>query len=167
MKCGVKRRRCIAIRLRHGLLLLKTPIKRKALSRRVVVFCSFFPAGSERTGSPHLTFTLIKKLRPGPCRWLLANSGNVDGFYASGARISSLIGGTLLKLLRLVLRPASCVSANPGEQTDVPESADWYNSSQHHRLGFKRAADARTRMLTFTEVRYKGTKTVAAHTRLR
>lgn len=35
MKCGVKRRRCIAIRLRHGLLSLKTPIKRKALSRRV------------------------------------------------------------------------------------------------------------------------------------
>ena len=28
-------RRCIAIRLRHGLLSLKTPIKRKALSRRV------------------------------------------------------------------------------------------------------------------------------------
>ncbi|MGU0044224.1 hypothetical protein ACVXHA_25610 [Escherichia coli] len=35
----------------------------------------------------------------------------------------------MLKLLRLVLRLASCVSANLGEQTDVPESADWYNSS--------------------------------------
>ncbi len=34
--------------------------------------------------------------------------------YASGARYLSLIGGTLLKLLRLVLRLASCVSANLG-----------------------------------------------------
>ena len=47
-----------------------------------------------------------------------------------------------------------------GEQTDVPESADWYNSSYIIASGLQRAADPH-RMRTFTEVRYKGTKTVA------
>ncbi|UMX88706.1 molybdopterin-dependent oxidoreductase [Klebsiella pneumoniae] len=48
-----------------------------------------------------------------------------------------------------------------GEQTDVPESADWYNSSYIIARGSNvpqtRTPDAHF----FTEVRYKGTKTVA------
>ncbi|OQV64754.1 hypothetical protein AK51_26360 [Serratia nematodiphila DZ0503SBS1] len=48
-----------------------------------------------------------------------------------------------------------------GEQTDVPESADWYNSSYIIAWGSNvpqtRTPDAHF----FTEVRYKGTKTVA------
>ncbi len=48
-----------------------------------------------------------------------------------------------------------------GEQTDVPESADWYNSSFIIAWGSNvpqtRTPDAHF----FTEVRYKGTKTVA------
>ncbi|MGV8690938.1 molybdopterin-dependent oxidoreductase, partial [Pseudomonas aeruginosa] len=48
-----------------------------------------------------------------------------------------------------------------GEQTDVPESADWYNSSYIIAWGSNvpqtRTPDAHF----FTEVRYKGTKTVS------
>lgn len=48
-----------------------------------------------------------------------------------------------------------------GEQTDVPESADWYNSSYIIASGSNvpqtRTPDAHF----FTEVRYKGTKTIA------
>lgn len=48
-----------------------------------------------------------------------------------------------------------------GEQTDVPESADWYNSSYIIARGSNvpqtRTPDAHF----FTEVRYKGTKTIA------
>ena len=47
-----------------------------------------------------------------------------------------------------------------GEQTDVPESADWYNSSYIIAWG-SNVPQTCTRMRTFTEVRYKGTKTVA------
>ncbi len=48
--------------------------------------------------------------------------------YASGARYLSLIGGTCLSFYDWYcdLPPASPMT---GEQTDVPESADWYNSS--------------------------------------
>jgi nitrate reductase alpha subunit len=81
--------------------------------------------------------------------------------YASGARYLSLIGGTCLSFYDWYcdLPPAS--PQTWGEQTDVPESADWYNSSYIIAWGSNvpqtRTPDAHF----FTEVRYKGTKTVA------
>jgi nitrate reductase alpha subunit len=67
----------------------------------------------------------------------------------------------LHELLRLVLRPAAASPQIWGEQTDVPESADWYNSTYIIAWGSNvpqtRTPDAHF----FTEVRYKGTKTVA------
>ncbi|WP_034947911.1 nitrate reductase subunit alpha [Erwinia oleae] len=81
--------------------------------------------------------------------------------YASGARYLSLIGGTCLSFYDWYcdLPPASPMTW--GEQTDVPESADWYNSSYIMAWGSNvpqtRTPDAHF----FTEVRYKGTKTVA------
>ncbi len=81
--------------------------------------------------------------------------------YASGARYMSLIGGTCLSFYDWYcdLPPAS--PQTWGEQTDVPESADWYNSSYILAWGSNvpqtRTPDAHF----FTEVRYKGTKTVA------
>ncbi|RWR01623.1 nitrate reductase [[Pantoea] beijingensis] len=81
--------------------------------------------------------------------------------YASGARYLSLIGGTCLSFYDWYcdLPPASPMTW--GEQTDVPESADWYNSSYIIAWGSNvpqtRTPDAHF----FTEVRYKGTKTVA------
>ncbi|HDG1720735.1 nitrate reductase subunit alpha [Kluyvera ascorbata] len=81
--------------------------------------------------------------------------------YAAGTRYLSLIGGTCLSFYDWYcdLPPASPMTW--GEQTDVPESADWYNSSYIIAWGSNvpqtRTPDAHF----FTEVRYKGTKTVA------
>ena len=81
--------------------------------------------------------------------------------YAAGSRYLSLIGGVCLSFYDWYcdLPPASPMVW--GEQTDVPESADWYNSSYIIAWGSNvpqtRTPDAHF----FTEVRYKGTKTVA------
>lgn len=81
--------------------------------------------------------------------------------YAAGARYLSLIGGACLSFYDWYcdLPPASPMTW--GEQTDVPESADWYNASYLIAWGSNvpqtRTPDAHF----FTEVRYKGTKTVA------
>lgn len=81
--------------------------------------------------------------------------------YAAGSRYLSLIGGVCLSFYDWYcdLPPASPMIW--GEQTDVPESADWYNSDYIIAWGSNvpqtRTPDAHF----FTEVRYKGTKTVA------
>ncbi|THT98432.1 nitrate reductase subunit alpha [Lampropedia puyangensis] len=81
--------------------------------------------------------------------------------YAAGARYLSLIGGGCLSFYDWYcdLPPAS--PQVWGEQTDVPESADWYNSTYLMVWGSNvpqtRTPDAHF----YTEVRYKGTKTVA------
>jgi hypothetical protein len=48
--------------------------------------------------------------------------------YASGARLLQLDGRGLAVVLRLVLRSAAASPETWGEQTDVHESADWYNA---------------------------------------
>lgn len=67
----------------------------------------------------------------------------------------------LPELLRLVLRPAAGFADDLGASRPTPESADWYNSSYIIAWGSNvpqtRTPDAHF----FTEVRYKGTKTVA------
>ncbi|MGX5649902.1 nitrate reductase subunit alpha [Hydrogenophaga borbori] len=81
--------------------------------------------------------------------------------YAAGSRYLSLIGGVCMSFYDWYcdLPPAS--PQVWGEQTDVPESADWYNSSYIIAWGSNvpqtRTPDAHF----FTEVRYKGAKTVA------
>jgi nitrate reductase alpha subunit len=81
--------------------------------------------------------------------------------YAAGSRYLSLIGGVCLSFYDWYcdLPPAS--PQTWGEQTDVPESADWYNSNYIIAWGSNvpqtRTPDAHF----FTEVRYKGAKTVA------
>ena len=81
--------------------------------------------------------------------------------YAAGTRYLSLIGGTCLSFYDWYcdLPPASPMTW--GEQTDVPESADWFNAGYIIAWGSNvpqtRTPDAHF----FTEVRYKGTKTVA------
>lgn len=49
--------------------------------------------------------------------------------YASGARYLSLIGGTLLSFYDWYCDLPPSSPQTWGEQTDVPESADWYNSA--------------------------------------
>ncbi|MGQ3671515.1 nitrate reductase subunit alpha [Xanthobacter sp. TB0136] len=78
--------------------------------------------------------------------------------YASGARYLSLLGGVCLSFYDWYcdLPPAS--PQTWGEQTDVPESADWYNAGFLMVWGSNvpqtRTPDAHF----YTEVRYKGTK---------
>ncbi len=80
--------------------------------------------------------------------------------YSAGTRYLSLLGGTCLSFYDWYadLPPAS--PQTWGEQTDVPESADWYNSSFLMVWGSNvpqtRTPDAHY----LAEVRYRGTKTV-------
>lgn len=78
--------------------------------------------------------------------------------YAAGTRYLSLIGGTCMSFYDWYcdLPPAS--PQTWGEQTDVPESADWYNSG-YLLLWGSNVPQTRTPDAHFyTEVRYKGTK---------
>ena len=80
--------------------------------------------------------------------------------YAAGARYLSLLGGVCVSFYDWYcdLPPASPMTW--GEQTDVPESADWYNAGYLMVWGSNvpqtRTPDAHF----YTEVRYKGTKSV-------
>ncbi|WP_419607685.1 nitrate reductase subunit alpha [Thiolapillus sp.] len=81
--------------------------------------------------------------------------------YAAGSRYLSLIGGACLSFYDWYcdLPPAS--PQTWGEQTDVPEAADWYNSTYlivaGANLPMTRTPDAHF----YSEVRYKGAKVVA------
>lgn len=81
--------------------------------------------------------------------------------YASGARFISLLGGEMLSFYDWY---ADLPPASPqiwGDQTDVPESSDWYNAGYIIMWGsnvpLTRTPDAHF----MTEVRYKGTKVVS------
>ena len=81
--------------------------------------------------------------------------------YASGARFLSLIGGSMVSFYDWYcdLPPAS--PQVWGEQTDVPESADWFDSTYMivwgTNLPMTRTPDAHF----FTEARYRGARVVA------
>ncbi len=81
--------------------------------------------------------------------------------YAAGSRYLSLIGGVCLSFYDWYCDLPPSSPQVWGEQTDVPESADWYNSTFIIAWGSNvpqtRTPDAHF----FTEVRYKGAKTVA------
>ena len=80
--------------------------------------------------------------------------------YAAGSRYVSLLGGVCMSFYDWYcdLPPSSPMTW--GEQTDVPESADWYNAGFLMLWGSNvpqtRTPDAHF----YTEVRYKGTKSV-------
>jgi nitrate reductase alpha subunit len=81
--------------------------------------------------------------------------------YAAGARYLSLIGGTLLSFYDWYCDLPPSSPQTWGEQTDVPESADWYNSGYIIAWGSNvpqtRTPDAHF----FVEGRYNGTRVVA------
>lgn len=80
--------------------------------------------------------------------------------YSSGTRYLSLLGGTVLSFYDFYcdLPPAS--PQTWGEQTDVPESADWYNASFLMLWGSNVPLTRTPDAPFYTQVRYKGTKTV-------
>ncbi|MFT4174215.1 MAG: nitrate reductase subunit alpha [Rhodocyclaceae bacterium] len=81
--------------------------------------------------------------------------------YAAGGRYLSLIGGTLMSFYDWYCDLPPSSPQTWGEQTDVPESADWYNSAFIIAWGSNvpqtRTPDAHF----FVEARYNGTKVVA------
>ncbi|HTT37249.1 MAG TPA: nitrate reductase subunit alpha [Burkholderiales bacterium] len=81
--------------------------------------------------------------------------------YAAGSRYLSLIGGVCMSFYDWYCDLPPSSPQVWGEQTDVPESADWYNSSFIIAWGSNvpqtRTPDAHF----FVESRYNGTKTVA------
>ncbi|CAK0765384.1 nitrate reductase Z subunit alpha [Azospirillaceae bacterium] len=80
--------------------------------------------------------------------------------YAAGARYLSLIGGVCLSFYDWYCDLPPSSPQTWGEQTDVPESADWYNSSFLMMWG-SNVPQTRTPDAHFmSEVRYKGAKTV-------
>ncbi len=81
--------------------------------------------------------------------------------YAAGSRFLSLIGGSMLSFYDWY---ADLPPASPqvwGDQTDVPESSDWYNAGYMIMWGsnipLTRTPDAHF----MAEVRYKGTKVIS------
>ena len=86
--------------------------------------------------------------------------------YAAGTRFYSLIGGSILSFYDWY---ADLPVASPqvfGDQTDVPESADWWNASYliiwGTNLPITRTPDAHF----MTEARYRGAESRGSFTRL-
>ena len=81
--------------------------------------------------------------------------------FASGSRYLNLLGGTLLSFYDWYCDLPPSSPQTWGEQTDVPESADWYNSGYIIAWGSNvpqtRTPDAHF----FVEARYNGTQIVA------
>src|SRR5689334_17117523 len=80
--------------------------------------------------------------------------------YAAGSRYLSLIGGVCMSFYDWYCDLPPSSPQTWGEQTDVPESADWYNAGFLILWGSNvpqtRTPDAHF----YTEVRYKGAKSV-------
>jgi nitrate reductase alpha subunit len=80
--------------------------------------------------------------------------------YAAGARYLSLIGATMLSFYDWYCDLPPSSPQTWGEQTDVPESADWYNAGfllvWGSNVPMTRAPDAHF----YSEVRYRGSKSV-------
>ncbi|SHF54940.1 nitrate reductase subunit alpha [Ornithinibacillus halophilus] len=80
--------------------------------------------------------------------------------YAGGARFLSLLGGTLLSFYDWY---ADLPPASPqvwGDQTDVPESADWYNTKYFIIWGTNLPQTRTPDAHFMVEARYNGTKVV-------
>ena len=82
-----------------------------------------------------------QEIWPRPRHRLLADPAMSMVSYAAGSRYLRLIGGVCLSFYDWYcdLPPGS--PQTWGEQTDVPETADWYNA-RYHDLGLQRTADA-------------------------
>ena len=80
--------------------------------------------------------------------------------YAAGSRYMSLLGGVCMSFYDWYCDLPPSSPQTWGEQTDVPESADWYNAGFIMMWG-SNVPQTRTPDAHFmTEVRYKGTETV-------
>jgi nitrate reductase alpha subunit len=81
--------------------------------------------------------------------------------YAAGARFLQLIGGSCLSFYDWYCDLPAASPQVWGEQTDVCESADWYNSMYTVVMGSNISMTRTPDAHFLTESRYKGTKVVA------
>ena len=129
--------------------------------RSAVSAASFAPAGPRSTrSSPSANAYTAKTYGPDRVFGFSPIPAMSMVSYAAGSRYLSLLGGVCMSFYDWYcdLPPAS--PQTWGEQTDVPESADWYNSGFLILWGSNvpqtRTPDAHF----YTEVRYKGAKSV-------
>ncbi|WP_165986260.1 nitrate reductase subunit alpha [Streptomyces sp. YIM 98790] len=81
--------------------------------------------------------------------------------FAGGARYHSLIGGTLLSFYDWYADLPIASPQSFGDQTDVPEAADWWNTGYLVMWGSNIPVTRTPDAHFLTEVRYNGTKVVA------
>ncbi len=81
--------------------------------------------------------------------------------YAAGARYLSLIGATCLSFYDWYCDLPAASPQTWGEQTDVPESADWYNSTYIIVCGSSLPTTRTPDCHFAVEARYNGTKVIA------
>jgi nitrate reductase alpha subunit len=81
--------------------------------------------------------------------------------HASGARYTSLIGGTMLSFYDWYCDLPIASPQIWGDQTDVPESADWWNASYLIMWGSNIPTTRTPDAHFMTEARYKGQKVVS------
>ncbi len=99
-------------------------------------------------------------LRARPRSWLLADPRDVDGLLRRGHALPLPDRRGVPLLLRLVRRPPPASPQIWGDQTDVPESADWWNAGYVILWG-SNIPQTRTPDAHFmTEARYRGQKVV-------
>lgn len=80
--------------------------------------------------------------------------------YGAGTRYLSLIGGTILSFYDFYCDLPPSSPQIWGEQTDVPESSDWYNSTFLMLWGSNVPVTRTPDSPFYTQVRYRGTKVV-------
>ncbi|MCC5036977.1 nitrate reductase subunit alpha [Streptomyces sp. WAC 00631] len=81
--------------------------------------------------------------------------------FAAGTRFLSLIGGTLLSFYDWYADLPIASPQSFGDQTDVPEAADWWNAGYLVMWGSNIPVTRTPDAHFLTEVRYRGTKVVA------
>lgn len=81
--------------------------------------------------------------------------------FAGGARFLSMIGGTLLSFYDWYADLPIASPQSFGDQTDVPEAADWWNAGYLVMWGSNIPVTRTPDAHFLTEVRYNGTKVVA------
>src|SRR5690606_23676844 len=100
-------------------------------------------------------------LRPRPARRLHRHPRDVPGLHGAGTRFLSLMGGTILSFYDWY---ADLPMASPqifGDQTDVPESADWLNAGYLVMWGSNIPVTRTPDAHFMVEARYRGQKVVA------
>ncbi|WP_333811576.1 nitrate reductase subunit alpha [Timonella senegalensis] len=103
----------------------------------------------------------IKKYGPDRCVGFTPIPAMSMASFGVGTRFLSMIGGTLLSFYDWY---ADLPPASPqiwGDQTDVPESGDWWNSSYIMMWGSNIPVTRTPDAHFLAEARYKGTKVVA------